>query len=209
MKIRHKLAAAAVIGALHAGLVLLLLSLSPVAQWSTTTQVDALPRTVMVLLAPLPPARPDTPPRSTRPPREAPARTASNSAAVAPTAVMAPINLLAPQSPVATTNTAPSAAEAAPAPLNLGGQALHSAVREADRNSLRRLALQSGKIELLETEKAHPIAMMAAEASEPRCPPAIQMRESVGPQGYALTPDRTSECERERAARVRAKALAR
>ena len=74
---------------------------------------------------------------------------------------------------------------------------------------MRRLALQSGKIDELETAKPHAIALMAAEASEPDCPPAGQLRESVGPQGYALTRDRSGDCNRERKAKVRARALGR
>ena len=59
----------------------------------------------------------------------------------------------------------------------------------------------------LQTAKADPIAMAAAESSEPLCPPAIQMRESVGDHGYRLNPDRSSDCARDRKAKVRAKAL--
>ena len=85
---------------------------------------------------------------------------------------------------------------------------MQSAAREADRSSVRRLALQSGKIDELETATPHPIALMAAEASVPRCPPKGQLREAVGPQGYALTRDRSGDCEYERKAKVRALALA-
>ena len=85
---------------------------------------------------------------------------------------------------------------------------MQSAAREADRSSVRRLALQSGKIDELETATPHPIALMAAEASVPRCPPQGQLREAVGPQGYALTRDRSGDCEYERKAKVRALALA-
>ena len=95
------------------------------------------------------------------------------------------------------------------APLNIGIQSMQAAAREADKNSVRRLALQSGKIDELETAKPHAIALMAAEASEPDCPPAGQLRESVGPQGYALTRDRSGDCNRERKAKVRARALGR
>ena len=67
----------------------------------------------------------------------------------------------------------------------------------------------SGKVDELQTAKADPIALAAAESSEPPCPPAIQLREAVGPQGYRLTPDRSGDCAYDRRTRVRAKALAR
>lgn len=96
-----------------------------------------------------------------------------------------------------------------PASLNIGTQSLQSAAREADKNSVRRLALQSGKVDELETAQIHPIALMGAESSVPPCPPKGQLREAVGPQGYALTRDRSGDCEYERKAKVRALALAR
>ena len=51
--------------------------------------------------------------------------------------------------------------------------------------------------------------MAVAESSVPPCPPKEQLREAVGPQGYALTRDRSGDCKYERKAKVRALALGR
>ena len=74
---------------------------------------------------------------------------------------------------------------------------------------MRHLALQSGKMDELKTATPHPIALAVAESSVPPCPPKEQLREAVGPQGYALTRDRSGDCKYERKAKVRALALGR
>ena len=210
----HKLGTAALILALHAGLLGLLGTLTAPRNASPTDPKGRLLTTVMVQLADALPQ--STPPKPVKP--HEPAKKLRAAAFTSP-------NLGSPGAPVAGAETltatpaptAPSLSTSSPgignaqAPtqaLRLGQSTLRQAARDADTHSVRGLALQSGKIDALETATPHPIALMAAEASEPRCPPAIRMRESVGPQGYALTPDRSGDCERERKAKVRARALA-
>ncbi len=212
MKHLRKLAIATLVLALHTGLLTLMNPRSPpaVKPGANPTTV-ALPTTVVVLLSslpdkPVPHSEPtqtsaDKPARATGAPgplvAKTPLRLDTNTAA----AVALPA-LPAASTPASDNPTHPSA-------LNISLKSLQSAAHETDRNSLWRLALQSGKIDELKTLKADPIAIAAAEASEPPCPPAIQLRESVGPAGYRLTPDRSGDCAYERSVRVRAKALAR
>jgi hypothetical protein len=93
--------------------------------------------------------------------------------------------------------------------LRIDSSILKNAVRDVNQKSVRQLALQSGQIDIFDKPVVHPIALAAAQASEPDCPAAGLLRESNGPQGYALTRDRSGDCESERAARVRARAVAR
>ena len=210
MKFLRKLTVAVLILALHAGLLVLMAKLSPPADTRTAKTTEAvLPSTVVVLLALLTP-QPTPETKRQRQPTDNPARaigaTSTKAAAVARLAEAAMAIPVAIHPGLATSSTGDSAPSAA---LNIGIQSLQSAAREADKNSVRSLFLQSGKVNELETAKPHPIALLAAESSEPRCPPATQLRESVGDHGYRLTPDRSSDCARDRSARVRAKALAR
>ncbi|OYT92655.1 MAG: hypothetical protein CFE43_07295 [Burkholderiales bacterium PBB3] len=199
--------------ALHAGLLVLIVTLSPPSQRATLQTAAVLPSTVVVLLAPLPP-QPKPPQQRTPKSQEPPAQAAAQTAPAPGAKVALAVSLPAIETPTSVTlPTAPAAVEQGkptpPGPLNISTQALQSATREADKNSVRRLALQSGKIDELETATPHPIALVAAESSVPPCPPKRQLRESVGPQGYALTRDRSGDCEYERKAKVRALALGR
>jgi hypothetical protein len=121
------------------------------------------------------------------------------------------------QSPVVAAEVSPphtpaslaAAQEVAGIPLRIDSSILKNAVRDVNQKSVRQLALQSGQIDIFDKPVVHPIALAAAQASEPDCPAAGLLRESNGPQGYALTRDRSGDCESERAARVRARAVAR
>ncbi|MBC7617868.1 MAG: hypothetical protein H7293_02550 [Candidatus Saccharibacteria bacterium] len=212
MKLGRNLTAAALILALHAGLLVVIVTLSPPTQRAATQPAPALLSTVMVLLAPLLPQ--PAPQKQPALKSQVPQTSALAQSRPTPSALAG----LAPQLPTMGTATAitlpaaPEAAEvsAAPAaPLRIGIGTMQSAAREADNNSVRRLALQSGKIDELETTTPNPIALVAAESSVPPCPPKGQLRETVGPQGYALTRDRSGDCDRERKAKVRARALGR
>jgi hypothetical protein len=206
------LTAAALVLALHAGLLLLMAVLRPPTQQAIAPADVAMPSTVVVLLEPLL-LKPTPPHNQIRQPKTPPTNAAAPLVpASSATGTWAPS---LPNTSTATAVTQPTSTATAEdkstptAPLNVGTPSLQSAVREADRNSVRRLALQSGKMDELETATPHPIALVAAEASVPRCPPAGQLRESGGPQGYALTRDRSGDCETERKAKVRALALGR
>ena len=199
---------------LHAAMLCLWLwvSVLPPLQRTQHTAPQLPPTVVVVLLAPTPP---------TPAPHVSPSQTGVRSRAwgsrFPPTLPVVPHQATITESPVATADvSAPQPpASTAPAqdfaanPLRIDDLTLKNAVREVNQKSVRHLALQSGQSDIFDKPVVHPIALAAAQASEPRCPPAGQLRESQGPQGYALTRDRSGDCQSERAARVRARALAR
>jgi hypothetical protein len=197
---------------LHAAMLWVWDGLLPPLRITQHTTSQFPPTVVMVLLTP-------TPPNPV--PRVSPSQTGASSRARAfrppETLPVVPQQATITESPVAVADvsaqqspasTAP-AQDIAPNPLRIDGLALKNAVREVNQKSVRQLALQSGQIDIFDKPVVNPIALAAAEASEPRCPPAGQLRESTGQQGYALTRDRSGDCENERAARVRARAVAR
>ena len=211
LKLRRNLFAAALILALHAGLLALIVILSPPTPGAATHTAPVFPSTVVMLLAALPPEPP--PQQKPAPKPKLPQIESATQSRTAPSPAAA-LTLELPTTGAATAvtlPTAPAVTEGKPTPvaLNIGIQSLQSAAREADKNSVRRLASQSGKMDELETATPNPIALVAAESSVPRCPPKEQLREAVGPQGYALTRDRSGDCEYERKAKVRALALGR
>jgi hypothetical protein len=179
---------------------------------STQYTTPQLPPTVMVvLLAPAPP---------NPAPHVSPSQTGTRPRAwgdrFPPTRPVVPHQAAITESPVAPADgsAAQPLASSAPAqdlatnPLRIDGLVLQNAVREVNQKSVRQLALQSSQIDIFDKPVVHPIALAAAEASEPRCPPAGLLRESQGLQGYALTRDRSGDCKSEREARVRARAVA-
>lgn len=197
---------------LHVAMLWLSDSLIPPLRSTQQATPQLPPTVVVVLLAPTP---------SNTAPHVSPSQTGARSRAWAsrfpPTLPVVPHQATITESPIAAAEGSPpqppastaKAQDLATNPLRIDDLAIKNAVREVNQKSVRKLALQSGQIDIFDKPVVHPIALAAAESSEPRCPPAGQLRESQGPQGYALTRNRSGDCESERAARVRARAVTR
>jgi len=97
--------------------------------------------------------------------------------------------------------------------LGLDNATLQNAAREADRNLVRRLARESGQLDIFDSARPDPLKRALADMSEPRCPPRGMMRgmmrEARGDRMQAPMPDRSGDCEHQRSERVRERALGR
>lgn len=93
--------------------------------------------------------------------------------------------------------------------LNLDTTTLLNATREVDRKSVRRLARDSGQLDIFDAARPDPLKLALAQTSEPPCPNAGLMREARGDRMGAPMPDRSGDCERQRSERIRVRAMGR